>query len=108
MLTAWSGLGYYSRARNLQRTALHLASAGLPRSHDEILALPGIGPYTAAAVASIALDLPHAAVDGNVMRVISRLTNDPSDITSPAARAAFTQRAQELLDDGTRAISIRP
>jgi A/G-specific adenine glycosylase len=98
VLTAWSGLGYYSRARNLRRAARQMASAGLPRTHEDILALPGIGPYTAAAVASIALDLPHAAVDGNVMRVISRLSNDASEITSGAGRAAFAQRAQELLD----------
>jgi len=98
VLTAWSGLGYYSRARNLQRAARHMARAGLPRTHADILALPGIGPYTAAAVASIALDLPYAAVDGNVMRVISRLSNDAAEITSGAGRAVFAQRAQELLD----------
>ncbi len=98
VLTAWSGLGYYSRARNLHKAAQQIADAGIPATHDALLALPGVGPYTAAAVASIALGLPHAAVDGNVIRVISRLTNDPSEISSPAARRAFAARAGELLD----------
>jgi A/G-specific adenine glycosylase len=98
VLNAWSGLGYYSRARNLQRAAQFIASTGVPANHAEILALPGVGPYTAAAVASIALDLPHAAVDGNVLRVISRLTNDASDITPGRVRARYTGIAGELLD----------
>ena len=63
-----------------------------------MLALPGAGPYTAAAIASIALNLPHAAVDGNVMRVISRLTNDASEITAPDARRRFAAAAARLLD----------
>jgi A/G-specific adenine glycosylase len=100
VLTAWSGLGYYSRARNLQKAAKQLAAGNLPEAYEEILALPGIGPYTAAAVASIALDLPHAAVDGNVIRVISRLTNDASEITANATKARFTQEADRLLDPG--------
>ena len=70
VLTAWSGLGYYSRARNLHRGAKEAASNGLPVNHDELLSLSGIGPYTAAAIASIALGEPRAAVDGNVIRVI--------------------------------------
>jgi A/G-specific adenine glycosylase len=98
VLNAWSGLGYYSRARNLQRAAQRIASTGFPATHAEILELPGIGPYTAAAVGSIALDLPHAAVDGNVLRVISRLTNDVSDITSRRVRARYSEIASELLD----------
>ncbi len=98
VLTAWAVLGYYSRARNLQRAAQQIAASGLPQTHDELLALPGIGPYTAAAIGSIALDLPVAALDGNVMRVISRITNDASEVSSPATRRVFAERADELLD----------
>jgi len=98
VLAAWSGLGYYSRARNLHRAALAIAAKGAPSAYEEILALPGIGPYTAAAIASIALGAPRAAVDGNVLRVISRLKNDASEISQPATRARFTAEAQSLLD----------
>ncbi len=98
VLAAWSGLGYYSRALNLQRAAKHIAARGLPADYEEVLALPGVGPYTAAAIASIALDLPHAAVDGNVMRAITRLRNDASEITSPGARRRFAEEAALLLD----------
>ncbi len=69
-----------------------------PAAYEEVLALPGVGPYTAAAIASIALGLPHAAVDGNVVRLVSRLTNDASEITSPAARRRFAEEAARLLD----------
>lgn len=102
VLAAWSGLGYYSRARNLHRTAKHIAGKdgcpAYPATWEEISSLPGVGPYTAAAIASIALGLSHAAVDGNVIRVISRLTNDPSEVSSPAARRAFAKEAARLLD----------
>src|ERR1017187_7545680 len=69
VLALWSGLGYYSRARNLRRAAQPVAD-GFPREYQAIRALPGIGDYTAAAIASIAFGLPHAVVDGNVMRVV--------------------------------------
>jgi A/G-specific adenine glycosylase len=98
VLAAWSGLGYYSRARNLQRAAQEISAGGLPVTHEQIGMLPGIGPYTSAAIASIVLGLPHAAVDGNVVRVVSRLTNDASEISSPAVRRRFAEIAQELLD----------
>jgi A/G-specific adenine glycosylase len=98
VLKAWSGLGYYSRARNLHRAAKQLAIAGLPATYEEVLSLWGVGPYTAAAIASIALGLPHAAVDGNVIRVVCRLTNDASEITAPDARKRFASEAGRLLD----------
>ena len=98
VLTAWSGLGYYSRARNLHRAAKQVAAGGVPGNYGELLELAGIGRYTAAAIASIALGHPHAAVDGNVLRVISRLTNDPADIGSPRTQARFSEEAQRLLD----------
>jgi A/G-specific adenine glycosylase len=99
VLALWSGLGYYSRARNLHRAAREIAAAGaFPRDYEAIRRLPGVGPYTAAAVASIAFGLPHAAVDGNVLRVIARLENDASDIGSPAVRARFGAVAGRRLD----------
>jgi A/G-specific adenine glycosylase len=77
VLTLWSGLGYYSRARNLQKASRQMMErGGFPQTHEEILELPGVGAYTAAAVASIAFGLPHAVVDGNVRRVAMRLMND--------------------------------
>jgi A/G-specific adenine glycosylase len=98
VLAAWSGLGYYSRARNLHRAAQSIVAQGHPDNYEQILALPGIGPYTAAAIASIVLGLPHAAVDGNVLRVLSRLKNDASEISLPTVRSRFTNEAQALLD----------
>ncbi|HWF09921.1 MAG TPA: hypothetical protein VG297_15745 [Bryobacteraceae bacterium] len=98
VLAAWSGLGYYSRARNLHRAAGQLAEGELPATYDDVLALPGVGPYTAAAIASIALGLPHAAVDGNVIRAIARLTNDASETASAAVRQRFAEEAGRLLD----------
>lgn len=74
VMNAWAGLGYYSRARNLHTCAITVsAQGGFPDTAKELIGLPGIGPYTAGAVAAIAFDKPEAAVDGNVERVISRL-----------------------------------
>ncbi|BDC49921.1 hypothetical protein F183_A22370 [Bryobacterales bacterium F-183] len=98
VLAHWAGLGYYSRARNLQKAASQMPGGEFPRTYDEIRALSGIGDYTAAAVASIAYGLPYAAVDGNVLRVIARVENDPGDIKSPKTRARFAAIADELLD----------
>jgi A/G-specific adenine glycosylase len=93
VLTAWSGLGYYSRARNLHRAAQAIAKLGaFPSEYETIRELPGVGEYTAAAVASIAFGLPHAVVDGNVKRVIARLTGD--------ARVNVQDAANALLDRG--------
>ena len=86
VLAMWAGLGYYSRARNLQKAAQQMGEI-FPRDYDSIRALAGIGDYTAAAIASIAFGLPHAAVDGNVRRVIIRLTNDEeADIAAGAEK----------------------
>ena len=82
----WEGLGYYSRVRNLKKAAQVIQeryNGQFPREYDAVLALPGIGEYTAGAVCSIAFDLPVPAVDGNVLRVFSRLTDDPSPIGPP-------------------------
>jgi A/G-specific adenine glycosylase len=99
VLALWSGLGYYSRARNLQRAARAIVAMGrFPPDYDGIRELPGVGPYTAAAVASIAFGAPHAVVDGNVLRLISRLSGDAGDIQSPKTRARFQQIADEWLE----------
>jgi A/G-specific adenine glycosylase len=99
VLAHWAGLGYYSRARNLRRAALTVVDAGgFPRDYDSIRVLPGIGDYTAAAIASIAFHLPHAVLDGNVLRVIARVENDPSDIASSRTRERFRAVAQQWLD----------
>jgi A/G-specific adenine glycosylase len=99
VLAMWSGLGYYSRARNMQRAARQIAAAGaFPSDYAALRALPGVGDYTAAAVASIAFELPHAAVDGNVLRVVARIHNDAGDIGSPLTRRRFQEFAQEALD----------
>jgi A/G-specific adenine glycosylase len=77
VLAMWSGLGYYSRARNLQKASRQIVAAGgFPRDYESIRALAGVGDYTAAAIASIAFGLPYAAIDGNVRRVVMRLTGD--------------------------------
>lgn len=99
LLSAWAGLGYYSRARNVRATARQIVAAGsFPKTYDEILKLPGIGPYTAAAVASICFAQPCAVLDGNVMRVITRLTRDDGDIGSSRTKARLQGIAQLLLD----------
>ena len=99
VLAMWSGLGYYSRARNMQRAARLIADAGaFPADYPQLRELPGIGDYTAAAVASIAFDLPFAAVDGNVLRVLARVFNDDGDIGSPVTRRRFANLAQRTLD----------
>jgi len=99
LLTAWAGLGYYSRARNLQKAAIKIVERGeFPRDFSSLRELPGVGDYTAAAVASIAFGLPHAVVDGNVARVLSRLTPELGDIKADAVRKRLWARAETLLD----------
>jgi A/G-specific adenine glycosylase len=99
VLTLWSGLGYYARARSLLRAARQVAAAGgFPRDYEGIRALPGVGDYTAAAIASMAFQLPYAVVDGNVLRVVARVENDAADIASPPTRERFRALAQGWLD----------
>ena len=88
----WEGLGYYSRARNLQRAAREIVERHegvMPRTYEALRALPGIGDYTAGAIASIAYDLRVPAVDGNVLRVLSRLLACGEDISRDATKKAF-------------------
>ena len=94
----WEGLGYYSRVRNLQKAAKIVCEqygGALPADYDALRALPGIGDYTAGAIASISFGLPVPAVDGNVLRVFSRLYNDDGLITDPKVKRAFTARVME-------------
>ena len=101
VLALWSGLGYYSRARNLRKAALEIGAAGgFPRDYEALRALAGIGDYTAAAVGSIAFGLPHAVVDGNVLRVVARVENDSADIGAGRTRERFREVAQGWLDAG--------
>ena len=89
----WEGLGYYSRVRNLKKSAIQimeLYGGEFPREYEKIRALPGIGDYTAGAICSICFDMPRAAVDGNVLRVMSRLTEDATPIDLPAQKKAVT------------------
>lgn len=98
VLALWAGLGYYSRARNLHRAARQVVDAGeFPREYAAIRALPGIGDYTAAAIASIAFGLPHAVVDGNVLRVVARAENDAADIASARTRQRFREIVAEWM-----------
>ena len=95
VMEAWAGLGYYARARNLHACArIVAASGGFPRDLDGLRALPGIGAYTAAAVASIAFEIPVVPVDGNVERVTARVFG--IDQPLPAARTAITRSAVVL------------
>ena len=91
----WSGLGYYARARNLRRAAAAIVAehgGAVPASEAALRALPGIGPYTAAAVAAIAFDARAFALDGNTMRVLARVTGDGRPVDVPATRAALHAR----------------
>ena len=94
----WEGLGYYSRVRNLQKAAKIVCEqygGELPADYAALRALPGIGDYTAGAIASISFGIPVPAVDGNVLRVFARLYNDPGVIPEPAVKKAFTARVME-------------
>ncbi len=100
VLRLWSGLGYYSRARNLHRTAQKIVAehaGNFPRTLDAALALPGIGHYTAAAVLSIAYDVPLAVLDGNVARVLARRGAMRGDLREHRRRRALAESAQHLL-----------
>ncbi len=97
VLSAWAGLGYYARARNLHKCAQAIVNAGgdFPRKVPELQSLPGIGPYTAGAIAAIAFNTPVAAVDGNVERVISRFYGVQQPL--PGAKAQIRKLSQALV-----------
>lgn len=100
VLAHWAGLGYYYRARNLQKAARAMRERGrFPATYSSIRELPGIGDYTAAAIASIAFGLPYAVVDGNVFRVLSRVCDDFTNIASGSGRKHFARIASAVLDE---------
>lgn len=101
LLKAWEGLGYYSRVRNMQEAAQQIVAefeGEFPQTYAGISSLKGIGPYTAGAIASIVFGLPEPAVDGNVMRVLSRLFEVNLDIGIPANRKVFQTMMEMLID----------
>ena len=101
VLKMWQGLGYYSRARNLHKCAKQVVEqygGKFPADFEQLKKLKGVGDYTAAAIASIAFNLPHAVVDGNVYRVLSRLFDVDTPINSPEGQTVFAQLADELLN----------
>ena len=94
----WQGLGYYSRARNLHAAARSMNGA-FPRTYEGVRALKGVGDYTAAAICSIAYDMPYAVVDGNVYRVLTRYFGVEVPIDSVQGKKLFASLAQEMLDE---------
>ena len=98
LLKAWEGLGYYSRARNLRESARMIEEmGGFPTTHEEILKLKGVGPYTAGAVSSIAFGIPAPAVDGNVFRVMSRVCCIFEDIAKAKTRKIFEAVVSDVI-----------
>ncbi|MBY6038383.1 A/G-specific adenine glycosylase [Fictibacillus nanhaiensis] len=100
VLKAWEGLGYYSRVRNLQTAVREVCESyggKVPDTPREIASLKGVGPYTAGAILSIAYGVPEPAVDGNVMRVLSRILLIEEDISKPKTRVTFEKAVRELI-----------
>lgn len=103
LMKLWEGLGYYSRARNLKKAAQIICEdyqGRFPTDFDAVVKLPGIGTYTAGAVCSIAFEMPAAAVDGNVLRVITRLTADSGDITDMKFREKIKKKLEAVYPAG--------
>jgi len=100
LLKLWEGLGYYNRVRNLQKAAQQVVieyGSELPADYDKLLQLPGIGAYTAGAIASIAFQIPIPAVDGNVLRVMKRIAGSYDDITKESVKKLLTQDLQCIM-----------
>lgn len=103
LMKLWEGLGYYSRARNLKKAAIKIMEnfdGVFPSDYDSIRSLPGIGDYTAGAISSIAFGKPEPAVDGNVLRVWSRITGDFSDIMSEETRKTCREVLRVAMPEG--------
>ena len=106
LLKLWEGLGYYSRARNLKKAAMLLVErygGQLPSTAAELKKLPGIGDYTAGAIASIAFGQPESAVDGNVLRVMARILECPEDVMQPAVRGHIAELLRRQYPTGENA-----
>ncbi|WP_369886813.1 A/G-specific adenine glycosylase [Enterococcus ratti] len=102
LLKAWEGLGYYSRVRNIQAAAKQIMTdfdGKFPQTPKEICSLKGIGPYTTGAISSIAFGLPEPAIDGNVMRVVSRLFCIEADIAKASSRKIFDEAMRKIIDE---------
>jgi len=100
VLLAWKGLGYYTRARNIHKCAKAIVSeygGSFPKEREELLNLPGIGEYTAAAIASICWDQPYIALDGNIIRIVSRVFNIDSPFSYSSGKAIFKTMGQEFV-----------
>ena len=100
LLKYWEGLGYYNRARNLKKAAIKIVSqynGEFPQTFEDICSLPGIGEYTAGAIASIAYDEPVPAVDGNVLRVVSRVVASKKDVLEAKTKKEFTEKLQKIM-----------
>lgn len=100
LMKLWQGLGYYNRARNLQKAARQVAEdfgGVFPDTYEGLLTLSGVGEYTAGAIASIAFGVPVPAVDGNVLRVVARISGDGGDIARPDTKARMRAALQAVL-----------
>ncbi len=107
MLKLWEGLGYYNRVRNIQKAAVRIVKeygGRLPADYEKLKELPGIGNYTAGAVASIAYDLPVPAVDGNVLRVYARIMEDDSDILKQSVKTKVEKEFLKVMPEQIRHI----
>lgn len=105
LLKLWEGLGYYSRAKNLKKCAELLIQNNLkelPHDYIELMKLPGIGPYAAGSIGSIAYQLKTPAIDGNVLRVMTRLHEDDRDILNSKVRKDYFEKLQKIMPDNTR------
>ena len=108
LLKLWEGLGYYNRVRNMKIAASQIMeqySGVLPKEYEKLIKLKGIGPYTAGAISSIAYGQPNPAVDGNVFRVLSRVTRDDSDIMKPSVRKEYESVLREVM---TNSSAVKP
>ena len=107
LMKLWEGLGYYSRARNLQKAARLVADrGGFPDTCAGLLELPGIGDYTAAAIASAAFARREAAVDGNVLRVVTRLTDCHGDIAAPQTKKCIRAQVQAVFPEAEADVRV--
>ena len=100
LLKLWEGLGYYNRARNLKKAAIQIEekfNGKMPKTYQDLITLAGIGEYTAGAISSIAFNQKVPAVDGNVLRVLSRVTKSKKDVLLPETKKEMTRKIQEIL-----------
>ena len=103
VLTLWEGLGYYSRARNLKKAAgimVERHGGKVPGDYEALLSLPGIGAYTAGAIASVAFGLPEPAVDGNVLRVVTRIAGSHADVMKETVRKEAAEGLRAVYPEG--------